>query len=46
MKWLHSILQTKDMYGYVIKSMDEYISFQRIFLFFQKVNIKWNLFSK
>jgi hypothetical protein len=46
MKWLLATLQTKDLYGYVIKNMDDYISFQRIFLFFQKVNTKWNLSIK
>jgi hypothetical protein len=36
---IHLILQTKDLYGYVVKSMDDYISFQRILFFFLKVNI-------
>jgi len=36
---IHLTLQTKDLYGYVVKSIDDYISFQRIPFFFLKVNI-------
>jgi hypothetical protein len=36
---IHLTLQTKDLYGYVVKSMDNYISFQRIPFFFLEVNI-------
>jgi hypothetical protein len=36
---VHLTLQTKDLYGYAIKSMDDCISFQRILFFFLKVNI-------
>jgi hypothetical protein len=41
-----TILQTRDTYVYAIKSMDDYISFQKIPFFFQKVNTRWNLFNK
>jgi hypothetical protein len=46
MKLLYSTLQTKDLYGYVIKSMDDYIYFQKIPLFLQEVNTKWYLSHK
>jgi hypothetical protein len=37
-------LQIKNLYGYVMKSMDDYLPFQGNFLaFFEKVNIRWNI---
>jgi hypothetical protein len=36
---IHLTLQTKDLYGYTIKNMDDSISFQKIPLFFLEVNI-------
>jgi hypothetical protein len=38
MRSLHTILQTKNLYGYAIKGMDDYLLFQKEFFFFQKVN--------
>jgi hypothetical protein len=32
---------TKNLYGYVIKSLDDHILFKEFF-FLQKVNIRWN----
>jgi hypothetical protein len=29
-------MQTKDLYGYVIKGMDDYLPFQIIFVFFKR----------
>jgi hypothetical protein len=43
---LHIILQTKNLYGYVIKGMDDYLPFQKVSIFFQKVYTKWNIFNK
>ncbi len=39
-------MQTKNLYGYAIKGMDDYHPFQRVFVFFQKVYTKWNIFNK
>jgi hypothetical protein len=39
-------MQTKDLYGYAIKCMDEYLPFQKVFVFFQKVYTKWNIHNK
>jgi hypothetical protein len=37
-------LQIKNLYGYAMKSMDDYLPLQGIILdFFQEVNIRWNI---
>jgi hypothetical protein len=46
MWWLHTILQTRNLYGYVIKNMDDYIPFQGFFVIFQKVYAWWNILNK
>ncbi len=46
MKWLHSTLQTRDLYGYAIKSMDDNIYFLKIPLFLQEVNTRCNFSNK
>ncbi len=46
MWWLHTTLQTKNLYGYAIKGMDDYFHFQKVFVFFQKVYTKRNIFNK
>ncbi len=38
MQWLLTILQTRNLYGYAIKSMDDYLLFQKKIVFFQEVN--------
>jgi hypothetical protein len=40
------MLQTKNLYGYAIKSMDDYLPFQKKIAFFYKVNTKWNILNK
>ncbi len=36
----------QELYGYVIKGMDDYFPFQRVSIFFQKVYAKWNIPNK
>ncbi len=43
---LYIILQTRNLYGYAIKGMDDYLHFQRFSIFFQKVYTKWNILNK
>jgi hypothetical protein len=33
MRRLHATLQTKELYGYAIKGMDNYLPFQKVFFF-------------
>ncbi len=39
-------MQTKDLYDNAIKGMDDYLPFQRVYVFPQKVYTKWNIHNK